>query len=110
MKYKCSNCGQEHVEWPALTFSSPAQYNELTDEEKKTIAFLDNDFCVIKYSDQTDHFIRCTLTLKVIDHCENLEYGVWVSLKEESYNDYLTNFKNEEHITQYFGWLCTFIN
>jgi len=46
-KYICSNCGQEHEEWPALSYSSPAHYNDLTDEEKKNIAELDSDFCII---------------------------------------------------------------
>lgn len=88
MKYTCSCCGQEHDEWPALTFSSPTSYNELTDKEKKELGQLSNDFCVITYPDQTDRFIRCTLTQKVTDHCENLDYGIWVSLSEQSYQDY----------------------
>lgn len=104
-KYTCSSCGQEHEEWPALVYSSPTHYNDLTDEEKKTIAELKNDFCVIRYPDQTDIFIRCTLTQKVIDHCEGLHYGLWVSLSEKSFQDYSDNFNNENYVTSYFGWL-----
>jgi len=37
MRYKCSFCGQEHDEWPALTFSSPTAYNGLTNEEKRNL-------------------------------------------------------------------------
>lgn len=107
MKYKCSCCGQEHDKWPALTFSSPTAYNELTDEEKKEIAELSSDFCVITYPGQTDRFIRCTLTQKVTDHCENLEYGIWVSLSEKSFQDYRDNYNNDNHLTEYFGWLCS---
>ena len=109
MKYKCSCCGQEHEEWPSLTFTSPTAYNQLTDEEKKELGKLSNDFCVITYPDQTDRFIRCTLTQKVIDHCENLDYGIWVSLSEESFQDYSDNFRNDNHLTQYFGWFCSSI-
>jgi len=105
IKYICSCCGQEHEEWPALTYISPTPYHNLTEEEKKSIAQLSDDFCLILHSDQIDRFIRCTLTQKVIDHCENLEYGLWVSLSEKSYNDYSDNFRNENHITKYFGWL-----
>lgn len=107
MAHKCSNCGKEHVGWPALTFSSPAPYNDLSEEEQESIAKLSNDFCVIEHPDQTDRFIRCTLTQKVIDHCDDLQYGIWVSLSEASYNDYYDNFESTEHITQYFGWLCS---
>ena len=104
MKYKCGKCGQEHDDWPAITFSSPTPYNELTDEEKK-LAFLSDDICVIEYPDQTDRFIRCTLSQKVNDHCQPLDYGLWVSLSESSFQDYFDNFENQEHFTEYFGWL-----
>ncbi len=106
IKYTCSRCGKEHEEWPALTYISPTNYNTLSDEDKQTIGELDDDFCIIRHKDQTDRFIRCTLTQKVVDHCENLEYGLWVSLSEKSFQDYSDNFKNQNHETKYFGWLC----
>ncbi len=105
-KYTCTCCGQEHEEWPALTYNSPDAYHNLTDEEKQNIGELKDDFCVIRHPDQIDRFIRCTLTQKVVDHCEDLEYGLWVSLSEKSFQDYSENFKNEHHVTNYFGWLC----
>ena len=105
IKYTCSNCGQEHEEWPALSYISPTIYNALSEKDKQKIAQLDSDFCAINNPNQTDRFIRCTLTQKVIDHCENLEYGLWVSLSEKSFQDYSDNFDNENHETGYFGWL-----
>ena len=105
IKYTCSCCGQEHNEWPALTFKSPDNYDALSPEEKENIAEIGSDFCVIKNLDQTDRFIRCTLMQKVNDHCEYLNYGIWVSLSEKSYNDYSDNYNNENHETTYFGWL-----
>lgn len=106
IKYICSYCGKEHVEWPALTFIAPDNYAALSQKEKETIGEIDSDFCIIKHADQTDRFIRCTLTQKVNDHCENLEYGLWVSLSEKSFDDYAENYNNENHLTKYFGWLC----
>ena len=105
-KYTCSCCGKEHQEWPALVYSSPTNYNRLSDVEKENIGKLDTDFCTITHPDQTDRFVRCTLTQKVIDHCEDLEYGLWVSLSDKSFQDYSDNFNNENHETTYFGWLC----
>lgn len=105
-KYKCSSCGQEHDSWPALAFKSPDSYYFLSDEGKEKLAELSDDFCVITYPDRIDRFIRCTLTQKVIDHCEDLEYGLWVSLSEKSFQDYSDNYKNENHEVAYFGWLC----
>jgi hypothetical protein len=104
-KYTCSNCDKEHTEWPALAYSSPANYHNLSEEDKQNIGTLTNDFCTITYPDQTDRFIRCILIQKVNDHCQNLEYGLWVSLSEKSFQDYSNNYNNENHETKYFGWL-----
>jgi hypothetical protein len=108
-KYICSGCGQEHEGWPALGYSSPIHYNDLTEEDQQNTAELKDDFCTIHYSDQTDRFIRCTLTQKIIDHCEDLQYGLWVSLSEKSHQDYSDNFNNEHHETSYFGWLSNLL-
>lgn len=106
IKYTCDCCGKEHYDWPALTFKSPDNYDGLSQSNKDSIAEIGSDFCIITHSDQTDRFIRCTLTQKVTDHCEDLEYGLWVSLSEKSYSDYADNYANENHETKYFGWLC----
>ncbi|WP_205943520.1 DUF2199 domain-containing protein [Pedobacter polaris] len=105
IKYICSCCGKEHEEWPALVYISPTNYNILSDTDKAIKGELDTDFCIITHSEQTDRFIRCTLTQKVNDHCENLEYGLWVSLSDKSFQDYSDNYNNENHETKYFGWL-----
>jgi hypothetical protein len=60
-------------EWPALAFNSPADYYNLSDNEKSEIGKLDIDFCEIHYDDQIDKFIRVTLTQKVNNACETLE-------------------------------------
>ena len=106
IKFRCSCCGEIHEEWPALTFISPDNYDCLSEDDKKSISSIDNDFCTINHSDQIDRFIRCTLTQKVNDHCEDLDYGLWVSLSEKSYIDYKKNFKKESEEKAYFGWLC----
>ena len=103
-KFTCSNCGKVHEEWPALAFDSPTSYNALSENMKREIGELDNDFCIVKHPEQTDRFIRGTLTIKVNDHCENLEYGIWVSLSEKSFQDYSANFGKADHQARYFGW------
>jgi hypothetical protein len=109
MKYTCENCGKEHEDWPALTFNSPHYYHILSNEEKETIATIDLDFCTIKRSDHTDRFIRVTLAQKVNDHCADLEYGLWVSLSEKSFNDYSDNYNNDSHQAGYFGYLSNYV-
>lgn len=106
----CQSCGKEHYEWPALAFPCPSSYAELSEEEKQYgQTELNEDFCVIDRPDQTDFFIRVTLTQKVIGNCNGLDYGVWVSLSETSFLDYSENFNNENHEVVYFGWLSNFL-
>jgi hypothetical protein len=104
-KYKCPNCGEVHEEWPALAFDSPAPYHDLPEDMQEEIAELTSDFCIIRHPDQTDRFIRGTLTITVNDHCEDLEYGVWVSLSEKSFEDYSANYNKPNPQATYFGWL-----
>lgn len=106
-EFKCSVCGKAHSEWPALSFKSPMNYDSLSDKEKTELGKLELDFCEIHHQDHIDRFIRVTLTQKVTDTCENLEYGLWVSLSEKSYLDYKENYTNSNHETGYFGWLCS---
>ncbi|MCA6451561.1 MAG: DUF2199 domain-containing protein [Chitinophagaceae bacterium] len=104
-KYTCTNCGDVHDEWPALAFDSPTSYNVLPENIKEKIGELTSDFCIVRHPEQTDRFIRGTLTIKVNDYCEDLEYGLWVSLSEKSFQDYTANFGNINHEAKYFGWL-----
>lgn len=103
--YTCSSCGKLHEEWPALSYNSPSNYEHLSEDDKQKIGELTSDFCIISHSDQIDKFIRCTLTQKVNDHCQDLEYGLWVSLSEKSFENYSDNFNNDAHQESYFGWL-----
>ena len=109
IKYTCNICGQEHEQFAALAFLSPTFYNNLTGDDKKNIAELSSDFCIIRHHDKIDRFIRGTLTQKVIDNCEDLDYGLWVSLSEKNFQDYSDNFNCDNYETSYFGWLSNSI-
>ncbi|MFC6996483.1 DUF2199 domain-containing protein [Rufibacter roseus] len=105
MPYTCPNCGQYHDSWPALAYSSPWHYNNLSSEKQETIGWLKGDFCTITYEDQTDRFIRVVMTIPVNDHCEDLDYGLWVSVSEKTFLDYQQNYHNEQHEASYFGYV-----
>jgi hypothetical protein len=105
-KYKCPNCDEVHDELPALAFKTPYHYDIHPNDKKKTIAEISSDFCVINHPEQTDRFIRTTMTIKVNDACEDLNYGIWVSLSKKSFDDYDENFKNDCDSKTYFGMIC----
>jgi hypothetical protein len=109
-EFKCSTCGESHDEIPALGFKTPFHYDILNDKEKVEIAEIDDDFCIIKHSDQTDRFIRTTLRMQINDVCEDLDYGIWVSLSEKSFNDYKAGFKANIGGKIYLGTICNEIS
>ena len=104
--FNCSKCGKHHEAWPALAYDSPDHYALLSQEEQGAIAKLTDDFCVITYPDETDRFVRGVLFQKVNDHCETLDYGLWVSLSEKSFLDYQAHFTDDNYEAVYFGWIC----
>lgn len=108
MKYICKCCGKEQEDWPAIAYSSPSYYMNLTDAELEN-AKLTSDLCVIEYPDEKNYFIRTVFVQEVKDSCQNLEYGVWVSLSEKSFNEYLDNYDNKNFEGEYFGWLSSFL-
>lgn len=104
--YKCEHCGESHDQLPALAFNAPYYYAILKEEDKENIAECSSDFCIIRHEDQTDRFIRTVMTIQVNDACEDLDYGIWVSVSEKTFDEYKANF-NKDHIeTTYFGMIC----
>lgn len=102
----CSQCGEYHESWPAIGYGAPWHYSQLTEQEKDKISFLNEDFCEINWEEQTDRFIRVTLFIPVNNTERNLEYGLWTSLSERSFNDYSENYDRTDHEVKYTGWIC----
>ena len=108
MEYKCEKCGEIHEGWPAIAFKTPDSYDALSGADRqKYVKEINDDFCVIEYEDQTDRFIRCVLYQTVIDNCEDLHYGIWVSLSEKSFDDYNAHFSSSDYESTYFGYLSS---
>lgn len=105
-EFKCSLCGEIHNTWPALVYGAPWHYSQLSKQHQKNIARIDQDFCEIHHDDQIDRFIRTTLVIPVNNFELDLEYGLWVSLSEKSFNDYFDNYERTDYETGYFGWVC----
>lgn len=101
----CPKCGEKHGEWPSLEFQSPFYYHQLSEANKERCVNMELDFCIIRQEEQFDHYIRAIITQKVNDHCDDIDYGVWVLLNEDSFHDYSSHFNQEEHEAIYFGLL-----
>ncbi len=108
MPYTCKQCGQTHDELPAIGFDAPHYYYTLTDEDrKKHVRKLTSDLCILAYEHQTDYFIRTVLKQKITGHDAQLDYGVWVSVSETSFNDYTGHPNAAGH--KYMGYLSTWL-
>ena len=108
MKYICDCCGEEKEDWPALAYNDPHFYSCLSEEEMKN-AKLTSDLCFVESPEETNRFIRAVLIQEVTDDCRDLDYGVWVSLSEKSYTEYVENYDHKEFKAEYFGWLNTYL-
>ncbi|KAA0129414.1 DUF2199 domain-containing protein [Chryseobacterium sp. SN22] len=108
MKYTCPCCGEEKEDWPAIAYSAPYPYSGLSEDEIKN-SELTSDLCIIRYSDETCYFIRGVLVQEVHDDCQDLEYGVWVSLSEKSSENYVKHYDDKEFEGGCFGWLASYL-
>lgn len=105
-KFTCRSCGEIHEGAPSFSFAEPFQYSSLTDDQKKSLAKIDSDTCVIQEEDQIDHFIRVVLEIPISDLESPFLWGVWISVSEESFGKYVENYRSGTYTDNYFGWLC----
>ncbi|HCA05803.1 DUF2199 domain-containing protein [Chryseobacterium sp.] len=108
MKYICECCGEEKEDWPAIAYNAPVFYHDLTEKELEN-AELTTDLCIIEDPEYTHRFIRAVMVQEVTDDCQDLEYGIWVSLSEKSFDEYVENYDNKEFEAEYFGWLSNYL-
>jgi hypothetical protein len=83
--WKCATCGKSHVGVP-MSFAAefPDMYANMKREERDTRALIGSDQCVI---DQQRFFLRGCLELPILGSEEPFVWGLWVSVKEEVYDE-----------------------
>jgi len=82
--YKCLTCGKVHAELP-MSFAAdfPDMYAKMSRDERDTRAVIGSDQCII---DQRWFFIRGCLEIPVVGSGEPFLWGVWVSIREEVFD------------------------
>jgi hypothetical protein len=90
-------------------FAAPRNWFGLTEAERTTRARLTDDICTI---DENEHYVRGCLEIPVADSSEDLIWGVWVSVSEESLRYILSEWNAQiaEDEPPRFGWLSTWIS
>jgi hypothetical protein len=101
--YVCTTCGETHSGLPALAFEGPSNWLAATDEERALDWKNGSDFATFR---RTDYYIRCVLSIPVIDSDEVLEFGVWVTLSPDNFERYVETFDDNDQskLGAMFGW------
>ena len=107
--WTCRCCGQSFDTLP-MEYAVPAPRNwfAIAEAERATRAQLTSDLCII---DGTERYVRGCLEVPVLDSPEHLEFGVWVSISEQSLDRILElwDAPDLDDEPPRFGWLATWL-
>ena len=103
-EFTCVTCGQIHQGMPSFGADAPLSYYEIPEFERERRCSLGSDDCVI---DETWFFVRGCIDIPVHDESEQFSWGVWVSLSEASFIEWIkfSHVKQRCHVGPFFGWL-----
>jgi hypothetical protein len=103
-RFKCRTCDEWHEGMPSFSADAPLFYYGVPVAERAHRCVLTSDTCVV---DDLHRFVRGRLEVPVIGADEPLAWGVWVSLSEPNYREFVGSFDTAErtHVGPYFGWL-----
>jgi len=101
--FSCKCCGEQHSGIPDLAFTAPFYYEQLSPEERQTIAKKSDDLCTIA---DEDFFIRGKLLIPIIGMDTQFGLGAWVSLSRANFERYAALFNSTDVSGKgpYFGW------
>ncbi len=105
-RFTCSACDQVHEGMPGFSVAAPLSYALISEAQRATRCELGSDDCVI---DEAHFFVRGCIEIPVHGHAEPFSWGVWVSLSEASYLQWVHCFDQPQraHVGPFFGWLNT---
>ncbi len=108
LEFTCSSCGEVHRGMPAFDAEAPLSYYAVPKEEREVRCLLGSDDCVI---DGNAFFVRGCIEIHVEGEDEPFSWGVWVSLSEASYKQWVESFHLEKrsHLGPFFGWLNSWL-
>ena len=101
--FLCKCCGERHEGLPDLAFDAPYYYDDLSKDQKRTIATKDADLCTIA---NEDFFIRGILLIPIIGMDAEFGLGVWVSLSQRNFQRYVELYDAADPTAEgpFFGW------
>lgn len=103
-EFLCTSCNKVHHGMPSFGADAPLSYFDVPEEDQALRCSLGTDECVI---DEKFYFVRGCIELPVHGESEPFVWGVWVSLSESSFMQWLKCFEmaDRSHVGPFFGWL-----
>jgi hypothetical protein len=99
IRYRCPSCTDRHDGFPVLAYTMPDVIFSLSVAERDTRAVVSSDLCIL---DDERYFIRCVMTVPVIDCDDTIEYGPWVEVESQDFGRYALHFNGGGHP----GWVA----
>ena len=90
IRFKCAACGEWHEGTPGYAAEAPLFYYSIPLEERAERCVLDSDTCVV---DEKFFFVRSCLEIPVHGESEPFIWGVWVSLNDNSFRQFMGCFE-----------------
>lgn len=84
--FKCTSCDEIHEGMPGFAAHAPLAFYDVPEEERERRCDLGSDDCVI---DEAFFFVRGCIEIPVVGEPEPFSWGVWVSLSEASFVEWL---------------------
>jgi len=105
-RFKCSACNAWHEGMPSFGTLAPHYYHGVPEAERAARCVLNDDLCIV---DDEYFFVRARLNIAVEGTEEPFSWGVWVSLSEKNFDEYVEHFevRDRSRLGPYFGWLST---
>lgn len=107
-RFKCSRCDEWHEGMPSFGADAPLYYYGIPEDERSKRCKLTSDTCIV---DDEHFFVRGCIEIPVHGENEPFVWGVWVSLSENSYEEFTNLFgvtARDDH-GPYFGWLSAYL-
>ena len=103
-EFTCASCGQLHRGMPTFGADAPLSYYEVPEADRGKRCSLGSDDCVI---DEKSFFVRGCIDIPVHGEEEQFSWGVWVSLSEASFSEWIACFDEprRSQVGPFFGWL-----
>jgi hypothetical protein len=107
MGYRCANCGELHeTDEVAFGFEVPDQWDAVGDERDPDSEYTE-DQCVLYIPEGTAFFMRCVLEIPVRAEGASIQFTVWGSLSETSFDEMHEAWENPRRVElgPYFSYL-----